>query len=65
MNEFITPEMEKKLETLEKHSVYLEGYSDGLWSMWRGTQLVMGIVLVVLVLGWAGATIYMLVSGAC
>ena len=65
MSEFINPEMEKKLETLDKHSAYLRGYSEGLWSMWRGWQLVIGILLVLVVLGWAGATIYMVMTGAC
>jgi isochorismate hydrolase len=65
VSEFITPEMEKKLVTLEKHSAYLRGYSEGMWSMWRGKQLIITSILIVIVIAWIAVTIYMAMTGAC
>jgi hypothetical protein len=53
------------LETLEKHSAYLKGYSEGMWSMWRGKQLAFSLILVIVVLSWIIITSYMTITGAC
>ena len=63
MSDYISPELEKKLETIEKHSAYLEGYSDGLWSMWQGTQLALMIFLILIGLSWLATVIYTFVRG--
>jgi len=58
MEEFISPEMQKKLETLESNAVYLKGYSDGMFDGHMRANYVLIAVAVICLLTIIGTVIY-------
>lgn len=63
IDDLIDPEMQERLELLEKHAAYLEGYSDGIWWGYRGKQLVGIVISIAIFLGWIAAVLYTLSLG--
>jgi hypothetical protein len=65
-DKILTPEIQRKLAREafgNVHIAYLMGYSAGMSWIWKGTQLVMLIIVGVVFVVWIAFVIYTLITG--